>query len=404
MRFLFVWGFLIGWSLGGAGEAFADDMEAYRQQRAALWRQRLRLERLQSREGLILDEIERLDRRIQDLEEQKRLWQGRIKGVQEKLDKARLEYAIQKEIARASIEIMRPRMRLFYRVSRLGHGRILLGSKTLRAMALRWRLLRYLTARDLKMLHDYQAIRQRIAESAKKIAAEEAHLRGIVARIQDQQQQIKRFQEDKRAALQTIYQEADLYKNAVNALQQSRKDLKAMLQRQRVYAQKSGILARKGRIRWPIRGFTPYCKRFKLHIEGSFRALQCEEQTQQPQPLRTPLGRVGITLRIPTGTPILAVATGRVAYRGWRRGYGLVLILDHGQRFYTVYAHLSEALAEEKSLVQEGESIALSGASGSLLGSALYFEIRYPVRPLPPEDWLLPPTPPQSNEKKTSLP
>ncbi len=378
------------------GQVFAqEDDAASRQRRLAQWGERLRMERLRSREGALLEEVERLDQRRVDIEQQEQLWQKRAEEVKKKVQEAQQEVALQKEICRVMVQTMRPRLRLFYRVSRLGHGRILLGSRTLRAMALRWRLLRVLTAHDLKMLQDYQQLRRKVEQSVEKLGRENSRLKAIIDKLRKQQAQILGYKREKQAALQLIYQEADLYKRAAQEMQQSGQGLTQMLRGGAGQAAAQGATAFKGRLPWPIQGFTPYCEQYKLHQEGSFRALHCEKMGRTPKPLRTPLGRAGITMTVPTGSPIQSVATGRVAYQGWRRGYGLVLILDHGHRFYTVYAHLSSTTTQQGQLVSVGEVIGLSGATGALSGPALYFEVRYPVRPQPPEDWLRAVQPPQ---------
>ncbi|MCB9639053.1 MAG: M23 family metallopeptidase [Myxococcales bacterium] len=394
VRFLLGLG-VLGCCFGFLGLALAQDSDPQRRARhLSEWRQRLRLSRLRSREGALLEEVERLDLRKQDLEQQRFLWLKRVRAVEQKVKERRQEVVLQKEICRAMIQTMRPRVRLFYRVSRLGRGRILLGSRTLRAMALRWRLLRYLTARDLKLLQDYQAMRLRVEDTITKLKKDQAHLVGVVNKLKKQQAQIQAYREEKQTALQLIYQEAELYKRAVSELKHSDQGLTRLLRGKAGAQAAQGILALKGKLPWPIQTFTPYCERYKLHLEGSFRALQCEKMAKTPKPLRTPLGRAGITLVVPSGSPVQAVATGRVVYHGWRRGYGMVLILDHGQRFYTVYAHLSSLMAQVNQVVSMGEVIALSGATGAMGGPSLYFEIRYPVRPLPPEDWLRTVTPP----------
>ncbi len=376
--------------------AFAQEEDAAsRQRRLARWGERLRVERLRSREGLLLEEVERLDQRRVDLEQQEQLWQKRAEAVKKKVQETQQEIALQKEICRAMVQTMRPRLRLFYRVSRIGHGRILLGSRTLRAMALRWRLLRALTTHDLKMLQDYQQMRRQVEQSIETLHRENSRLKGIIDKLRTQQTQILGYKREKQAALQLIYQEADLYKRAAQELQQSGQGLTRMLGGNASNAVAQGVIALKGRLPWPIQGFTPYCDQYKLHQEGSFRALHCEKMGRIPKPLRTPLGRAGITMAIPTGTPVQSVATGRVVYQGWRRGYGLVLILDHGHRFYTVYAHLSSTATQQGQVVSVGEVIGLSGATGAISGPSMYFEIRYPVRPQPPEDWLRAVQPPQ---------
>jgi murein DD-endopeptidase MepM/ murein hydrolase activator NlpD len=87
----------------------------------------------------------------------------------------------------------------------------------------------------------------------------------------------------------------------------------------------------------------------------------------------------GIDLAAPSGTPVRAVAAGRVRRARWARwagGYGHLVELDHGQGWTTRYAHLQRALVAPERRVAAGEIIALVGSTGSSTGPHLHFEIR----------------------------
>ena len=93
----------------------------------------------------------------------------------------------------------------------------------------------------------------------------------------------------------------------------------------------------------------------------------------------------GVDLAAVAGTPIRAAAAGRVAFAGWKSGYGLIVILDHGD-FQTKYAHNSENLVRTGDLVERGTPIAKIGRTGNATGNHLHFELLIggrPVNPLP---------------------
>jgi murein DD-endopeptidase MepM/ murein hydrolase activator NlpD len=98
--------------------------------------------------------------------------------------------------------------------------------------------------------------------------------------------------------------------------------------------------------------------------------------------------RTGIDIEAPEGTPIRAVAAGGVAYRGWLKGYGNLLVLDHGDGYYTLYAHASQILVDEGDQVKGGELIGRVGETGSVEGPRLHFEVRYQSRAEDPQLWL----------------
>jgi len=98
--------------------------------------------------------------------------------------------------------------------------------------------------------------------------------------------------------------------------------------------------------------------------------------------------RHGVDIEAEEGAIIRAVHSGAVLYRGWLRGYGNLIILDHGQGYYTLYAHASEVVVEEGERVKVGQGIARVGETGSVDGPRLYFEVRYQGRAEDPQVWL----------------
>lgn len=98
--------------------------------------------------------------------------------------------------------------------------------------------------------------------------------------------------------------------------------------------------------------------------------------------------RSGVDIEAPEGTPIRAVASGSVAYRGWLKGYGNLVVLDHGDGYHTLYAHAAQVLVDEGDQVKDGAVIGRVGETGSVDGPRLYFEVRYQGRAEDPQVWL----------------
>jgi septal ring factor EnvC (AmiA/AmiB activator) len=103
---------------------------------------------------------------------------------------------------------------------------------------------------------------------------------------------------------------------------------------------------------------------------------------------RTATFRKGVEFDVPVGTPVHAVADGRVRYAGRFRGYGNTVIVDHGDHYFTVSAHLSEIGVAVGDWLTAGARIGASGESGSLTGAQLYFEVRRGADALDPSEWL----------------
>ncbi len=90
----------------------------------------------------------------------------------------------------------------------------------------------------------------------------------------------------------------------------------------------------------------------------------------------TTIAHKGTDFRAATGTPVYAMNAGKVAYVGFLRNYGNVIAIDHGLGLLTIYMHLSEVVAPKGKLVEKGELIAKSGATGYVLGPHLHLSVR----------------------------
>jgi len=95
----------------------------------------------------------------------------------------------------------------------------------------------------------------------------------------------------------------------------------------------------------------------------------------------------GVLIRAPAGREVRAVARGRVAFADWLRGYGLLLIIDHGDGYMSLYGHNQSLYKDVGEWVEGGEVIASVGDSGGQAGTALYFELRSQGRPVDPVAW-----------------
>jgi len=100
--------------------------------------------------------------------------------------------------------------------------------------------------------------------------------------------------------------------------------------------------------------------------------------------------RSGIDIEAERGEPIKSVVAGKIIYSGWFKGYGNMIIIDHGESYYTVYAHLEENFKSKGDLVEAEEVIATAGDAGSLSGPGLYFEVRHHGKPVDPVEWFKP--------------
>ncbi len=105
---------------------------------------------------------------------------------------------------------------------------------------------------------------------------------------------------------------------------------------------------------------------------------------------KMPDGRAsaGVLIGAPAGSTVTAVADGTVVFSEWMTGYGLILIIDHGNGYMSLYAHNDSLLRDAGAQVKRGDAVAKVGTSGGQGTSALYFELRRNGQPVDPASWL----------------
>lgn len=124
---------------------------------------------------------------------------------------------------------------------------------------------------------------------------------------------------------------------------------------------------RRGRLKWPVRG------RVKRLFGKSRQAANLKWN--------------GVLIPSNEGKDVKAVSHGRVAYADWLRGYGMLVIIDHGDGYMTLYGYNQALYKETGDWVEEGEVIASVGRSGGQKKSGLYFEVRVKGQPSNPTKW-----------------
>lgn len=130
-------------------------------------------------------------------------------------------------------------------------------------------------------------------------------------------------------------------------------------------------------------------ERAKAPVRGRFMApVAAPPANRFGAPRREGTRWKGLFYPLPAGAPVRAVADGTVVFADWLRGYGNVLIIDHGEEILSVYGHNETLYAAVGKKVARGETVAAAGATGSETETGLYFELRRRGQPIDPMEWL----------------
>jgi septal ring factor EnvC (AmiA/AmiB activator) len=246
-------------------------------------------------------------------------------------------------------------------------GQAVLSTPMLRAMA---RADRWLIAR-----HD--SLRNDVEQSRAMLLGRRSELADLARDKQRESNLLEASHQKREAQLNQIRGERTQLASAMQELTDAAARLEAVVED----IVKSGaatyggdgrhVLRAKGRLPWPVRGKV---------LEGF--------GNREVGPKHAKVPHNGLSIAAEVGTSVAAVADGAVSYIGRLRGYGQIVILDHGGGYFTLYGHLEEVDCFQGQLVLQGDPIGTVGDSGSLSGPQLYFELRENRVQVDPLPWL----------------
>ena len=198
---------------------------------------------------------------------------------------------------------------------------------------------------------------------AVRLGQDDQRLGGLIDSLGGQIQAAKKADETRQALETKRAEQAQRAELAQEAQQIERARLAAQEQERAQASRKaepastplSGEGLKKG-LRWPLRG-----------------TVMARFGTDRPE------GGMwrGVLIKAADGAPVQAVGGGTVVYANWLRGFGNLLILDHGEQYLSVYAYNQSLLKQVGDVVRAGDTVALAGSTGGQVNSALYFEIRH---------------------------
>jgi murein hydrolase activator len=368
----------LGLVLAGA-TARAGDREAELEAlRSAIEQSRVRVEAFEREQRGLLDAIEGIDRAASALDRELRLRQreaessaaalrdvqGRVETLESSLERTRAAMA-----ARAVA---------LYETGEVGPAQVLFAARSLRDLLERVAALRLLLAHDRTLVVRFRREREELeASRARLTASSERHERAL-AEVRARSGELTRERAAKQRLAASVRSDRTRERAALVELEAAARALEETLARLGTDREPAPPTAQdfaslRGRLPAPVDAAV--ARPFGRDVDAEFH---------------TQVFRKGIDFAADPGEPVRAVAPGRVRFAGWFRGYGRMVILDHGAGFFTVSGHLDEIRVEVDEDVDGGEAIGTVGDTGSLAGPGLYFEIRRGGEALDPALWLAP--------------
>ncbi|MDZ7783188.1 MAG: peptidoglycan DD-metalloendopeptidase family protein [Halioglobus sp.] len=311
------------------------------------------LGRLQREIAATGQEIDRSRARIAELEQ----------------ERARLEGAREAQQARIAAE-----MRAAWQMGSQGRLKVLLSQEDPHTLARAMTYHRYLHEARRETVADYRRTLAELAALGERADSELRELERHKEALAQQRRQLGETRTEREKALAALNADIDSKAARLEQLQDDRRELEKLLQaieeavaKLEAPADHRAFAAARGEMPWPLEGQPS--NRF-----GSWR--NAGKMRWQ-----------GVTIPAEEGTTVQAIHHGRVVYADWLRGSGLLLIIDHGDGYMSLYAHNQSLLREVGEWVAAGAAISTVGSTGGRDRAALYFEVRHQGVPVDPALW-----------------
>ena len=338
----------------------------------------------------LLAELEKIERTIRTQNRKLSLLKE-SHSRQEKLlaaEQNRLDIAIaEKQSLQTYIQ---KRLTAYYQMGGIGLMNVIFSKKSLSELLSFQEYFQRMLQYDQVAITSYEAKVAELVQVRQRHEREKNRLQELVTKVKAKEEILEATRQEKTTLLYRVKTEEKLYQQAVAEIQKAAADLTASLEeRHRQESTKSPVLQpdsakkqlREEQPRQVPAGHTFDSLKGKLAppVTGNLR----HDKGDATSPLAG-----GIDIITAENQEIRAVFAGVVIASGYLRGYGNMIIIDHGQLYYSIVSRAGELLKEEGTTVQMGEVIGLTGDSGTLLGEGLHFEIRRGSMNEDPLQWL----------------
>jgi septal ring factor EnvC (AmiA/AmiB activator) len=285
------------------------------------------------------------------------------------------------------------RVASLYKAGEMGNVRIFFSSGSIPEVLENRRYMRSVLEHDKALFQDYQNRLQQLKGLKESLEKEAERKERLSVKIKAKKIEIESEKSKKSAYLSQVISEKKSYQSSLRELQANARRLQSMVERlearsRKSYTQKDekkklvpgdhhqppvtdkGFGSQRGKLSLPVSG--EVVSRFGKHKHPEFNSYTFNN---------------GITIASSMNADIKAVFDGEVIFADRFKGYGNMLIIDHGGGYFTLYAHSSRMIKKVGSTVHKNDVVANVGDTDSQNGAQLYFEIRYQGKPIDPGPW-----------------
>lgn len=304
------------------------------------------------------------------------------------------------EIEKVTIEAQQKQLQIerrltsLYKAGELGTLRMFFSAESFPQMAENIRYMRSVLEQDKRIFSEYNQKINELRQLKLRMEQEAARKERLKGNIASKKKEIEEEKTKKTSYLSKVRQDRQSHESSLKELQANAAKLQQMLDRlealsRRKSAQKHDPAAKRKPLPElppvPDRGFASQKGRMKMPVKGEI--IETFGKHKHPE-FNSYTFSKGIVIAAPAGTDIRAIYEGTVIFADYFKGYGNMIIIDHGGGYFSLYAYTSRITRKVGAEVGKGDVVAAVGDVDSAKGPALYFEIRHQGKPVDPGGWV----------------
>ena len=319
------------------------------------------------KESSVLETLHLLEAELYRKEKELRPMEKQLSQTRERLHQTKHQIAILSKEGEQSKEELFFRLTALYKLGRVPLEGLLLTSQSYPDLLRLDKYLRVIIDYDARLVEAYRsqvALKERYQA---ELTQDQFRWQRSISEIERKKEEITKVSAEKRELLKSIQNQKVVYQKVILELEERAKELQVFVDK----LEREKSLLAYGKVK-------PDALKGKLALPVQGKVISAFKER----------GQNGIEIKASMGAEIRAVLSGKVLYADWFKGFGNIVIIDHGDRTFTVSGYCSELLKKPGDVVSQGEVIALVGSSGSLKGPCVYFEIRHHGKPQDPVEWL----------------
>ncbi|MFC1591772.1 murein hydrolase activator EnvC family protein [Thermodesulfobacteriota bacterium] len=338
--------------------------------------QKKKIKKVEQEEAQLLERLETIDKQLARENREYTSVNRKINDIQAKIRESRKNITALKKESSLKESYLKRRLTALYKYHRRSGIKILLSAENYGVFIQQEKYLADIVGRDHQLFQHCLADLQKNRSLQKQLSSHKDDLLKAKSDLLKKRESIKSARSDKVSFLKDIKREKSLQIKALKELEEHSRELQKFVDqlprdRKKFQPRRKIFSKMKGHLKFPVQG----------------KIISTFGKKEHPE-LHTYTFQKGINIRAAEGTKIKAIYDGKVIFSDWFKGYGNIIIIDHGDNYYSLSAHASSLLKKVDDIVHEGETIALVGDTSSIKGSCLYFEIRHHGKPQNPLRWL----------------